>query len=374
MLEIDGYEKLRHVMNKNTPVRLPKHKAATEMLRSIFSEEEVKLLRVFEKTNEPLSIEKISELSGAPKEKVTKIFNDMAYKGKVLKAGNSFAIMPFVPGLFEFYFTHNRDSPDRMQRAAKAYRELFYAGQPFELSAGKYTLYRVIPAIEPVKKTLEINKSIPVEHQVLPFEVLKDYLSKANVFAVVPCSCRNAAKHAGHPCKKTDENFCVTTGLLAMSTLAQGVGRKVSLDGLLEIMKKAEKAGLVHETMNSQDTSMFICNCCPDCCGFLKSVKEFQNYNAITKSNFSPKIDDNACKKCETCMKICPMEAIYHHWPHSEDSSDDKMVIRDNLCIGCGVCASNCPNNAISLEKVRNVVPVKTQAEMEKMVRAERIH
>jgi ferredoxin len=50
------------------------------------------------------------------------------------------------------------------------------------------------------------------------------------------------------------------------------------------------------------------------------------------------------------------------------------MVIRDNLCIGCGVCASNCPNNAISLEKVRNVVPVKTQAEMEKMVRAERIH
>jgi len=374
MHESDDYENLRQVMNKNTSIKLAKHKASSEMLRSIFSDEEVKLLRVFQKTNDPLTVEKISELSGISKDKVNKIFGDMAYKGKVLKIGNSYAIMPFVPGLFEFYFTHNRDDPEKMKRAALAYRELFYAGQPFELSSGKYTLYRVIPTIEPVKKTIELNKSVPVEHQVLPYEVLKDYLSKANVFAVVPCSCRNAAKYAGHPCKRTDENFCVTTGLLAMSTLAQGVGRKVTLDELLEIMKKAEKAGLVHETINTQDTSMFVCNCCPDCCGFLKSVKEFQNYGAITKSNFSPRIDKSLCKKCETCMKICPMEAIYHHFPHSEDSADNMMIIRENLCIGCGVCASNCPNNAIKLEKVRNVVPVKTQAEVEQRIQADRVH
>jgi Pyruvate/2-oxoacid:ferredoxin oxidoreductase delta subunit len=159
-----------------------------------------------------------------------------------------------------------------------------------------------------------------------------------------------------------------------MSTIAQGVGRKVTLDELLEIMKKAEKAGLVHETMNSQDTSMFVCNCCPDCCGFLKSVKEFQNYEAITKSNFSPRIERTSCKKCETCMRICPMETIYHHFPHTEDSSDNMMVIRDNLCIGCGVCASNCPNAAITLEKVRNVVPVKSQAEIGQRAQAERVH
>ena len=73
-------------------------------------------------------------------------------------------------------------------------------------------------------------------------------------------------------------------------------------------------------------------------------------------------------------MESCPMEAIYHHWPHSDDLSDDMMVIREDLCIGCGVCASNCPNEAITLEKVRDVVPVKTQAEMEQKIRDNRIH
>jgi len=96
----------------------------------------------------------------------------------------------------------------------------------------------------------------------------------------------------------------------------------------MDIMRRAEKAGLVHETINIQDTSAFICNCCPCCCGFLKSVKELRNYGAIAKSNFAPKIDRNLCTLCEKCMEICPMEAIYHHWPHSDNLSDDMMVIR----------------------------------------------
>ncbi|MHA1262076.1 MAG: ATP-binding protein [Candidatus Freyarchaeota archaeon] len=373
-MEVDNYERLRRIMNAGVAIKLPKHTASTEMLRSIFSEEEAALLCVFEKPQQPLSAEQISQLSGVPKERVAQIFDDMAYKGKVIKAGDLYAVMPFVPGLFEVYFTHNRDDPERMRRAAKAFRELFYSGHPFELSAGGYPLYRVIPAADPTVKTIEINRSLGVERQVLPYEVLEEYLSKADLFAVVPCSCRNAAKLAGEPCKRTDENFCVTSGFLAKSVIDQGVGRQVTLEELMDIMRRAEKAGLVHETINIQDTSAFICNCCPCCCGFLKSVKELRNYGAITKSNFAPKIDKSLCTLCEKCMEICPMEAIYHHWPHSDDLSDDMMVIREDLCIGCGVCASNCPNEAITLEKVRDVVPVKTQAEMEQKIREKRIH
>lgn len=370
----DNYEGLRQIMNEGVAIKLPKHKAVIEMLKGIFSEEEVALLNVFEKPQQPLSSEQISQLSGVPEERVVEIFDDMAYKGKVVKAGNFYVLMSFVPGLFEVYFTHNRDDPEKMERAAKGYRELFYSGHPFELSAGSYSLYRVIPAADPTEKTFEINKSLDVEHQVLPYEILREYLSKADLFAVVPCSCRNAAKYAGEPCKRTDENFCVTSGFLAKSVIDQGVGRQVTLEELMEIMKNAEKAGLVHETINIQDTSVFICNCCPCCCGFLKSVKEFQNYSAITKSNFAPRIDNDLCQKCETCLELCPMEAVYHHWPHSEDLSDDMIVIRENLCIGCGVCASNCPNEAITLEKIRNIVPVINQAEIEQKFKEERVH
>ena len=68
------------------------------------------------------------------------------------------------------------------------------------------------------------------------------------------------------------------------------------------------------------------------------------------------------------------MNAIYHHWPHKSDLSDDFMNIRLNLCIGCGVCASNCQSNAITLEKVRNVIPFKNQVELTAKLREGRAH
>nr|MDO8079464.1 hypothetical protein [Candidatus Freyarchaeota archaeon] len=109
-------------MNKGTAIKLPKHKAVMEMLKSIFSKEEASLLSVFEKTGQPLPAENISQLSGVPKERVVQVFDDMAYKGKVVKAGNFYVMMPFVPGLFEVYFTHNRDDPKKMKKAASVQR------------------------------------------------------------------------------------------------------------------------------------------------------------------------------------------------------------------------------------------------------------
>ncbi|MBS7248534.1 MAG: 4Fe-4S dicluster domain-containing protein [Candidatus Jordarchaeales archaeon] len=370
----DLYELLRQTMNRGALIKLPKHRAVYDMLKAIFSEEEARLLTAFEKPNKPLSAGMIAQLSGLHESEVVRLLDDMAFKGKLLKVGGFYVLLPFIPGLFEVYFTHNRDEPERMAKAAKAYRELFYSGHPFELSAGKHPIYRVIPAVEPVKKTIEINKALGLERQVLPYEVLEEYLSKANLFAVVPCSCRNAAKHAGEPCKRTEENFCVAVGLLAQSVLDQGIGRQVSFEELMELMRRAEREGLVHETINIQETAAFICNCCPCCCGFLKSVKELRNYGAICKSNFAPIIDGGLCKRCEKCMEICPMDAIYHHYPHSEDLSDDMMVVRYDLCIGCGLCASNCPNGAVSLKKVRDSVPFRNQAEMEEQVRVGRTH
>lgn len=68
------------------------------------------------------------------------------------------------------------------------------------------------------------------------------------------------------------------------------------------------------------------------------------------------------------------MNAIYHHWPHKRDLSDDFMNIRLELCIGCGICASNCPSEAIKLEKVRNIIPIKNYVEMSAKLREERAH
>jgi len=368
MKNSDLYEQLRMLLGTgDNVIGLPKHEIVDKLLRNMYTEEEAKILvAAFDKCSTPVNIRNISKLTEIPRENLKEILEDMYFKGKLFKLGPLYMVLPYLPGGFEVYFTTNRDDPERIKKVAEAHLELRKLGFSFELSASKYPVYRVISSIAPTEKLIDVSNSIDVEHQILPYEILREYLSKAtpNVYAVVPCSCRTAAKLAGEPCKQTDENFCITTGVLAKSVLEQNVGREVSFDELMVIMEKAEKHGLVHESINIQDTSMFVCNCCSCCCGFLRSVKDLNNYDSIIKSNFDPKINRDLCTLCETCMDICPMDAIYHHWPHKEDLSDNMMIIRYDRCIGCGVCASNCPSDAIQLEKVRDYIPIKSQNEL----------
>ena len=373
MIDLELYEKLRRLLRGG----LPKHDVTYRLVSNMYPEEEARILvSSFKRTGKPISIGEISKLSEVPEDKLKEILSNMVSKGKLLRAGPMYILLPYLPGGFEVYFTNSTDDPDRMKEVAKAHQELFKMGMPLELSAGKYTVYRVIPAIEPTEKFIEVNEKLDIQHQIMPYEILRTYLADTNPkkYAVVRCSCRVAAELAGEPCKQTAENYCVATGTLAQMVLNQGNAREVSLDELMEIMESAEKEGLVHETFNTQDTAMFVCNCCSCCCGFLKSVKELSNYGSITKSNFDPIIDRDLCTLCETCVKICPMDAIYHHWPHKSDLSDDFINIRLELCIGCGVCASNCPSKAIKLEKVRNIIPIKNQIEMSAKLREERAH
>ncbi len=368
MTNYELYDQLRRLLSTGgNAIGLPKHEITTKLLENMYPEEEARLLvSAFQKCAEPLNLRKISKLTGLSKEKLEEILEDMHYKGKIIKLGPLYMLLPYLPGGFEVYFTHNRDDRERIKKAAEAHLELFKIGFPLELSSSQLPIYRVIPAIKPTEKTIELSQTLTPQHQVLPYEILGEYLSKASpkLYAVVPCSCRNAAKLADEPCKRTDESYCVTTGILAKNVIDNGVGKEVSLEELLEIMEKAEKEGLVHETFNMQDTAIFMCNCCSCCCGFLKSVKELNNYGAITKSNFEPRINREVCNLCEVCINICPMEVIYHHFPHKDDLSDNIIIIRKELCIGCGLCASNCPIEAISLEKVRNIVPLKSQSEL----------
>lgn len=365
------YEKLRVILGTGhneiltgETLGLVKHKATFKMLKSLYSEEEANVLvNGFRKAGELLSTGDVSQALGISESSVERILDDMRIKGKIIRMRGSYMLIPLYPGGFEVYFTRDKDDPEKRKKVAEAHFELLEAGLIHEIESSGYSRFRVIPAIGPTKQIIDINKSVDTEKIVLTFEILKDHILNMDTdqFAVVPCPDRNAAKLAGRPCKRTDENFCITAGSQVKGIVKQGIGRQVSFDELMEILERAEKEGLVHQTTNIQDSALFLCNCCSCCCPYLISAKKMGIASA--KSNFEPKIDPEACTLCEECKEICPMEAIHHHFPHREDGTDDFMMIDAKLCIGCGVCASNCPDEAITLEKIRDVLPVESHKE-----------
>ena len=54
------------------------------------------------------------------------------------------------------------------------------------------------------------------------------------------------------------------------------------------------------------------------------------------------KVNPDLCVGCETCVPVCPVEAI--------SMNDDKAVIDQDTCTGCESCISECPVEAIKNE------------------------
>ena len=347
---------------------LPKHPATTKLLTTLFSEKEAHLLiTCFKQCGEALPIDVLSQKTGLGESELRSIFDDMDDKGKIIKIGQDrYMLLPYVPATSERYFVHKKDDPAKMKQVALAQAELYDLGLIDELSAGVYSPFRVIPSIEPAKRTIALNESVTVGKKVLPYELLEEHIAKVDpqIFAVVPCPCRTAAELTGNPCTRATKDYCTVAGKQAKYIIKEGVGREVTLSEFMDLMKQAEQEGLVHQTTNIQDKTTFICNCCPCCCPYMISRKKLGDTGASAKSNFTPTIDRDLCTLCETCVDICPMDAVYHHFPHQSDESDDFIRFRLDLCIGCGDCASVCPTEAITLEKTRHMDPLPTYADM----------
>ena len=181
---------------------------------------------------------------------------------------------------------------------------------------------------------------------------------------------------AGNPKCEKPVDICIYLNMGSNLAKNLNLGREITQEEALDLIKTAEDHGLVHTITNgsSPETANMICNCCACHCSVLSALIKHNNPNAFARSNFRPEIDSSACKKCETCIKICPMDAIWHHWPHEEDLSDDYIVIKEHRCIGCGLCAHHCPADAIALKKISNEIPANNLIGMLQKADSKRVH
>jgi len=140
-------------------------------------------------------------------------------------------------------------------------------------------------------------------------------------------------------CKHPVEN-CLSFGAAAEYYIESGLGREITADEAIKILKEADESGLVHAGANSKHLSN-ICNCCPCCCAVLKSITQKGSYRERHLNPiFEPVVDADACTACEVCVDRCPVDAIV--------VEDIAQVDRDK-CLGCGLCKGTCPVEAISM-------------------------
>ena len=56
---------------------------------------------------------------------------------------------------------------------------------------------------------------------------------------------------------------------------------------------------------------------------------------------FIAKVDEELCTGCQTCLTVCPYDAI------TREETRGIAVVSEARCTGCGTCAATCPSNAI---------------------------
>ena len=354
------YKKIRDAL------MLPKgNKDVIKILKFWFTPEEAKIISVFKTAMmTSFTLEKIAKKAKEPEDKVKEILEKLAKKGLVFTWFNKkvnammYTVPMLFPGLFEWFFA-SAANKDELEEATKIFAPL---EDSFISFASNYPISRVAPSIKPLEKTIEVGETVETgQSQVLAFEDVKKILEDSKNIAVMKCPCRIMHGIMGDSCGKPLD-VCFNLNSNADYVVREGIGRKVTVEEGLEILKMAEKEGLVHVVNNQSVKHSFICNCCGCCCGFLGNANKFKLIDKmVARSNYRPSFIREKCTICKRCVKNCPTNAIFVSYGNKEDLSDSKILIREEICIGCGVCAAVCPSDAIDFEKVGSI----TEADLE---------
>ncbi|MEJ5360006.1 MAG: 4Fe-4S binding protein [Desulfobacterales bacterium] len=191
----------------------------------------------------------------------------------------------------------------------------------------------------PQLRTIPVGRSLQPGLEVMAYEQAEELVRAQKRFLVAPCICRREHKIKGEGCDRLME-ACLIFGWGAEFYARNGLGRFISLEETLSILKTAEEEGLVIQPSNCREI-VNICLCCGDCCQILKHLKRMPQPGRLASSAFLATLDETRCTACGTCGGRCPMEAI--------GLQDDRVRFDPDRCIGCGLCVSTCPGEALRL-------------------------
>jgi Pyruvate/2-oxoacid:ferredoxin oxidoreductase delta subunit len=130
---------------------------------------------------------------------------------------------------------------------------------------------------------------------------------------------------------------CLVFNKGAETLIEHGTARRIDLEEALEIVRRSEELGLVHNVDNAEGEIGSLCNCCP-CCSVLLTSWNRGLTNVDSPSRYRVGFAEARCIRCQACVERCPTGA--------RAVREARMTTDDDLCLGCGLCVSACEQGA----------------------------
>ena len=253
------------------------------------------------------TVEYVAQKCGKPVDETYRILMELAKIGVCKVFHNEqgqevFMVQIFAPGILEM-MVNNKEQVEKYPQIGKAFEE--------------YTRLRIshiapnLPMGTGMMRVIPIETAIESDSQCLPYEKISYYLDKYDTFSVSDCSCRKSRRILGQGCGHLEHEMCIQMGTGAEYYIRTGRARQITKEEALEIIKRAEENGLMHQIPNIEGLgeSAAICNCCACSCFAMRVATMFRAPDAI-RSNYVSKVDKDKCVACGQCVENCPTNAL----------------------------------------------------------------
>ena len=264
----------------------------------------------------PKTIGQLMKLTKLEREPLQKLLDDMAWVGLIeynwenLDGKNPnhekrYVLPQFVPGSAEF-FNMRRSQMDEHPQVAAFFERMTFL--PLE---------KITPMVPPGgagigMHVIPVEKAIETENEAVGLEKISYWLHKyEGKYAKSMCSCRASRQYLGEGCGDDPESWCIAVGDMATYVVETGRGEYITYDEAMEIFRKAEDNGFVHQITNidGEDKIFAVCNCNVNVCNALRTSQLFNTPN-MSRSAYVARVETDQCVACGRCVEYCPAGAV----------------------------------------------------------------
>ena len=259
----------------------------------------------------PKTTEQLMKLTKMEREPLEKLLTEMAWTGiieynwenldgKNLKHEKRWVLPLFVPGSAEFLNMRKSQIDEHPEVAA------------FFERMTMLPLEKITPMVPPGgagigMHVIPVEKAIETENESVDLEHISYWLSKyEGKYAKSMCSCRLSRAKLGEGCGDDAESWCIGVGDMADYIVETQRGEYITKDEALEIFKKAEDNGFVHQITNidGEQKIFGICNCNVNVCNALRTSQLFNTPN-LSRSAYVASVKSENCVACGRCEDAC---------------------------------------------------------------------